>query len=270
MHAFFTDVDDAYLVKELISALDSSVKDAAGAGGIGIAFSGGLDSGIAAALAKRHGRVMLYTAGKKDSYDIKAGEETASLMGLPWKGLEMTEDGLEKELREMIGITGTVNPITLSFEVPLYYVLKYSEEKVIMGGQGADELFLGYSKYIGLNEKELADMVRDDTARLMNETLAHEKAMAEHFGKKLVYPYLDGRVADLVGRMGMNGVRPGDVRKPLLREAAKELGQPELAERPKKAAQYGSGTMALMRSIAKKKGMTVRETVTAMAEELKR
>ncbi|MCL1904655.1 MAG: asparagine synthase C-terminal domain-containing protein [Methanomassiliicoccaceae archaeon] len=256
------------LVGELTRCLDAPIRKEVLGKRVAIAFSGGLDCGIVAVLCKKYADVTLYTAGTENSYDAKAGEETASILGLPWRHLIISEEGLEKEIPEMIRITGTVNPITLSFEVPLYYVLKFSEEDVVLGGQGADELFAGYSKYIGLSKDSFTDMVKDDMARLLDETLEHERAAASHFGKKMIYPYLDAGVVDLVNRIGICGVSEGEVRKPLLRQAARSLGQPELAERPKKAAQYGSGTMPAMRSIAKKRNMSVREMITDMARDV--
>jgi len=255
------------LVNELLSALDASVKENVSGKRTAVAFSGGLDSGMIAVLCKRHTDTTLYTAGVKNSYDEKASEEMSKILNMERKYLELSEEILEKELRNMIRITGTINPITLSFEVPLYFVLKYSDENVILSGQGADELFAGYSKYVGLSEKELADAVKDDTLRLMNSTLIHERSVAEHFGKTIVYPYLDERVADVVRGMRKQGISEGDVRKPLLRDAAMMLGQPELAEKPKKSAQYGSGTMVMLRSMAKKKDMTVREMISNMHSE---
>jgi asparagine synthase (glutamine-hydrolysing) len=239
------------LVNELISSLDSPIKEAVIGKKAAIAFSGGLDSGIVALLSKRYADVTLYTVGVKDAYDVKAGEEMSAVLEMPWKHIEIDEKILEIELPRMIRITGTVNPITLSFEVPLYFVLKLSEESVVLGGQGADELFLGYSKYIGLDEEQFEAVLKEDMARLMNVTLNHERAVAEEFKKTLVHPYLNEKVVSLVERMGISGVSVGDVRKPLLRDAAMMLGYPELAEKPKKSAQYGSGTMVVLRSMAK-------------------
>jgi len=248
--------------------LDSCIRENVEGKDVAVAFSGGLDSGILAALSKRYGNVMLYTVGIEGAYDVKASEEMARILGIPWKHIEITEDDLEKEMPNMIRMTGTVNPITLSFEVPSYFVLKHAYEKIVLTGQGADELFAGYSKYIGLSEAEFKATVKDDMVALMNVTLAHERSVAEHFGKKLIYPYLDRRVVSFVNSMGMSGVSEGEVRKPLLRDVARALGQPELAERPKKAAQYGSGTMVAMRSMAKKRKMTVREMISSMAEDI--
>jgi len=251
-----------------MSSLDSCIRENVEGRDVAVAFSGGLDSGIVAALSKRYGNVMLYTVGIKDAYDVKASEETARTLGLPWKHIEIKEDDLEKEIPDMIRMTGTTNPITLSFEVPSYFVLKHASEKIVLTGQGADELFIGYSKYVGLSETEFKATVKDDMVTLMNITLAHERSVAEHFGKKLVYPYLDQRVVDFVNSIGMSGVSEGEVRKPLLRDVARALGQPELAEKPKKAAQYGSGTMVAMRSMAKKRKMSVREMISRMAEDI--
>ena len=60
---------------------------------------------------------------------------------------------------------------------------------------------------------------------------------------------------------------PGDVRKKTLRDVAEEIGQPEVAAKKKKAAQYGSGAMNLFRKVAKKKGMTVNEMITGWSDE---
>ncbi|MDR2866437.1 MAG: asparagine synthase [Methanomassiliicoccaceae archaeon] len=262
-------VANEQLVAELTSALEASIKETVLGKKAAIAFSGGLDSGIVTVLCKKYADVTLYTVGVKDAYDVKASEEMAKILGSRWRHLEISEGTLEEALPEMIRITGTVNPITLSFEVPLYYVLKYSEEDTVLGGQGADELFAGYSKYIGLSRETLADAVRDDMAQLLNVTLMHERAVARHFDKTAAYPYLDERVVSFVNRIGMSGVQEGEVRKPLLRDVARSLGHPELAEKPKKSAQYGSGTMVAMRSMAKKRNMTVREMILRMKDDLK-
>ena len=120
----------------------------------------------------------------------------------------------------MILITGTVNPITLSFEIPLYYVSKNVPERMIIGGQGADELFAGYSKYIGLSEDEFKDQREADMASLLTKTLKHESMVADHFGKEILYPYLDERVRAIVERMDIKDIIPGEVRKKTLRDVA--------------------------------------------------
>lgn len=252
---------------ELTSVLRSAIRRMVEGRDVAVAFSGGLDSGIVAAIAKDYASsVKLYTAGVKDAYDVLESESVAEILGLEWEHILITEDELEGNIREMIDVTGTVNPITLSFEIPLFYVSKNVQQRYIIGGQGADELFAGYSKYIGLSEDEFKDLREADMARLFNYTLAHEKMVADHFGKEILYPYLDRDVMDLVGRIDMKDLIPGDVRKENLRKVADNIGQPVVAAKKKKAAQYGSGAMNLFRKIAKKKGMTVNEMITGMKD----
>jgi len=253
--------------EQLLSALDTIVGEAM-EHNAAVAFSGGLDSGIIAALAGKHGNTMLWTVGSKGSYDVEASEEMASSMNLPWEHLELSTETIENELREMIMLTGTVNPITLSFEIPLFYVMKYSSQKVIMSGQGADELFLGYSKYEGMEENELNDHMKADLMNLMNVTLKHEKKVADHFGKTMIYPYLDERILRIVETMEISDLAPREVRKAVLRDVAIRMGHPEVAAKPKKAAQYGSGTMDALRKVAKRNGTTVSGLISKIAEEL--
>lgn len=247
---------------ELTDALRETVRDMVQGRDVAVAFSGGLDSGIIAAMVSGYARsVTLYTAGVEDAYDVNESREVSAILGLKWEHILITESDLEECIRDMISITGTVDPVTLSFEIPLYYVSKNCREPFIIGGQGADELFAGYSKYVGLSENELRDIREADMARLLSITLSHERAVSEHFGKTVMYPYLDLRVTDVVGKMDMKDLIPGDVRKESLRRVAENIGQPEVAAKKKKAAQYGSGAMNLFRKMAKARGKTVNELI---------
>ena len=72
---------------------------------------------------------------------------------------------------------------------------------------------------------------------------------------------------DVVGRMDMRDLMPGDVRKESLRKVAESIGQPEVAAKKKKAAQYGSGAMNLLRRIARSEGKTVNDMIREWSDE---
>lgn len=249
----------------LTAALKDAIEESVSGKDVAVAFSGGLDSGIVATISKEFASsVKLYTAGVKDAYDVLESESLAKVLGLEWEHVLISEEGFEASVKEMVDITGTVNPITLSFEIPLFYVSRAAKEVCMIGGQGADELFAGYSRYIGLSEEELRDTREADMARLFSETLSHESSVCGHFGKEMHYPYLDRRVVDIVDKMDMKDLMPGQIRKENLRKVAEILGQPEVAAKKKKAAQYGSGAMSLFRKIAKKRGLSVSDMVRGM------
>jgi len=256
----------------LKKALENAVRNAVSGKPFAIAFSGGLDSGIVAAIAKEHAKEpILYTVGSIDSYDVREARSSAGELGMKWVHIPITEDDVLKGLKEMIRITGTRDPVTLSFEIPLFFVLKDCTEEEVISGQGADELFAGYSKYIGLNEEDLKERMAEDMRKLSGVTLLHEKKIAEHFGKRIHYPFLDGKVIEAAGCLELDAVAPSDgplTRKKPLREVSDLIGYPNISAKEKKAAQYGSGTMALIKNICKKKGVTYVELIDELSREV--
>ncbi len=260
-------VDFENLERAIVSAIKNDVEDQ----DVAVAFSGGLDSGLVAAISKDYARsVTLYTSGRDKSYDVVMAQEMSEKLGLPWLHIPITEDNIESRLREMITITGTSSPLTLSFELPMFFVCRTVHEKYIIGGQGSDELFYGYSKYVGLPDDELVRLRKTDMGKLITSTIPHETLVADHFGKRIYYPYMDPLVTMQVNAMDLDELKPKDKdsRKMLLREIARDLGYPFIADKRKKAAQYGSGTMDLVRDVAKRKGMTYSELVDSIYRDI--
>ncbi len=259
------------LSQRLAGLLDSSVAKLTEGEDVAIAFSGGIDSSLVAALAKRHARsVRLYTVGAKGSHDVEAAAEVAPLLGLDHEVVELDDASALEGLRQEIEVTGTTNPLTLAFEIPLLFVMKYCPEGTILGGQGADELFAGYNKYVGMKESQMRDEMAKDLAKLVTVTKPHEAKMGQHFGKTVRYAYLDKDIMSLSRSAPSEALRPldGDVRKKLLSDAATDLGYGFLADRRKKAAQYGSGTMDAFRRLSKAQGLTYNEMVAKICKEL--
>lgn len=254
------------LERAIVSAIKNDVEDQ----DVAVAFSGGLDSGLVAAISKDYARsVTLYTCGKDQSYDVVMAHEMSEKLGLPWLHIPISEDNVEARLREMISITGTSSPLTLSFELPMFLVCRTVHEKFIIGGQGSDELFYGYNRYVGMPDDELVRARKSDLGKLITQTIPHETIVADHFGKKIFYPYMDPIVTMQVNAMDLSVLKPkdGDSRKMLLRQVARDLGYPFIADKRKKAAQYGSGTMDLVRGLAKDRGMSYSELVESIYRE---
>ena len=123
---------------------------------------------------------------------------------------------------------------------------------------------------MGLPDDELERARKSDLGKLITSTIPHETKVADHFGKKIFYPYMDPLVTMQVNAMDLDVLRPkdGDSRKMLLRDIARDLGYPFIADKRKKAAQYGSGTMDLVREVAKNKGMTYSELVDSIYRDI--
>ena len=252
----------------LKKALEDAVRNTVSGKEVAVAFSGGLDSGIIAFLAKEYAKkATLYTAGSEGSHDVKEASAAADELGIPLTIITIEEKDIMECLREMIDITGTKDPVTLSFEIPLFFVCRHCTEKDVIGGQGADELFAGYSKYIGLSAADLIEMNAKDKNKLFECTIPHERKVAAFFGKNLHYPFLDETVEREAGRPDI--IPGGDslMRKKALRETAGMMGLGSLSIKEKKAAQYGSGAMAIIKKVCRDRNMTYAELIEDLSGE---
>ena len=237
---------------------------------VGIAFSGGLDSGLVAALAKKYAKsVTLYTCGTNNAFDVSAAMGLSEKLGLPWVHVPIYKGNVEDYIRDMIVATGTSDPFTISYELPLFCVCMSSEEDCILTGQGADEFFMGCAKFVGQSDEDYKILAAAGVERLVDVSVPCEKKIAAHFGKDLVYPYTDPVVISEIQKIDPEELRPVDMesRKSVLKEVAIDLGYPFLATRTKKASQYGSGTTDLVRSLAKKNGMMYNQFIASLYDQ---
>lgn len=143
--------------KELITAygktLEASVKrqllaDVA----VGVLLSGGIDSAVIAALAKKHykGKIKAFTIGFEGDFEedeIADARETAKILGLEHyvKKISFSDFlGLIKECSRIVE-----EPLATTSMIPMYYLAELAAEKVkvVLTGQGADEPLGGYSRY---------------------------------------------------------------------------------------------------------------------------
>ena len=256
------------IMEECVAALktslcDSVKKSVEDAEAIGILFSGGLDSSLLAHLAKKYvknARITLYTVGTIVSHDMIKAKQASSILNMDLRQVVVKGAEIESALPRVAEIIGSNHPVRLSFTLPLYFGLKNIHESLVLSGQGADELFGGYARYLRMEASELEITLKGDIEELMNKDITMDHTMARHFEKRLEVPYLYPEVvAQALLIPAEYKVRDGQ-RKIILREAALQLGlSAELANREKKAAQYSSGIIKELRRIAKRRGMQVNE-----------
>jgi len=210
-------------------------------GRVAIAFSGGLDSSVIAKIASEEAEPMLYTVGLKGCKDFEAAESAARLLGLPLKLIEVTEAEVRAAAPLLAQAIANDNRVIVSYELPLWFVCKNCTEKIVLSGQGADELFGGYAKYRKLSGKELDEEMKKDARELKERGISFDRAIAAKFGKTLVTPFLDNDVFEFASALPLERKISGTTNKIILRDVARLLGLEDIADRKKRAAQYGSG-----------------------------
>lgn len=170
---------------------------------VGFFLSGGLDSSIIAALGQQalgsaH-RIRTFSIGLKDSPDLIAAREMAEFLDSDHTEVLFTiEEGLAA-LKQVVRHTETFDTTTIRASTPMFLLSKYIKEntdiRVVLSGEGSDELFGGYLYFHGapsMNDfhYETMRLVRDVH---MFDVLRADRTTAAH-GLELRVPFFDKNV----------------------------------------------------------------------------
>lgn len=267
----YLDIKDSYDVyKELLrddiySAVEKRVENIVN---IGLIFSGGVDSTILAVILKdiaekrkkdenlKPLHIKLYAVGLENSQDISFSKRIAEDLGLELKTVIIDEEIIRNSVEDVLTAIEDANIMKLGVGMTIYLATKAIHEdgiKVALSGQGADELFGGYNRYLKHFEDNtlfdayfnLDEEIYHDIANLYHVNLERDDAVSMANGVELRVPFLDKEVINLALDIpGKFKIKNNEdlLRKHIIRDLALDIGVPEyIALRPKKAAQYGSG-----------------------------
>ena len=239
-------------LKELDEAIVMAVAERSDEGVV--ALSGGVDSALVAQLAGRQCVVV----GVSGSHDLLRARLVAGELGMTLHEELIDQDDIEEALRRVLEVIPEKDPVNASIATTLYFVSRWAGrngEERILAGQGADELFGGYSRY--LHTETLAKDMEEDFRKLPRQ-IARDQAVAGLFGAYFSLPYLDPRVVDAAQAIPAEMRVMDGVRKRPLREVAARHMPEEIAQYEKKAMQYGSGVMKEIERLAARKGFKKR------------
>ena len=238
----------------------SVIKRVEGLRELGVIFSGGVDSSYLALLLKEISeniplKVKLYAVGAEGSKDVEAAIYASKFLNMDLEICEVTEEMIREALPQVVRAIGDDNLMKVGVGLTTYFATRMVAEdgmKVAISGQGADELFGGYKRYLkSFVDGTLNYDLRMDMSNMYHVNLERDDACSMLNGVELRLPFLDKTLVELALNIPDNKKivsMHDDMRKSILRKLAFEEGLDyEIAYRPKKAAQYGTGIDKILR-----------------------
>jgi len=233
---------------------------------VGLIFSGGVDSALIAAVAKDlGGNMTCYTAGMENAGDIAFARQATAESNIPIRVNELDDQTLEDFVVKAIASIEDRSLGQVEVAIPIIASVELAHQDnqiVLLTGQGADELFGGYSWYHRIVELDGYDEFEfhmwDDLNHLYKETLEREDKIAMAYGIELRVPYLDPQVIkvafDIDPHLKLRSAKD-TTGKYVHRALASAIGIPEeIAWRPKEAAQHGAGIHDRLIILAEEQG----------------
>ena len=172
---------------------------------VGVFLSGGLDSAIVAAVAARVASekgepLPTFAVGTEGSADLLAARAVAEFLGTEHHEIVPTAEDLEEALDEAVTVIEHFDPALVRSAVPNLLLAQEAVKhvKVVLTGEGADELFAGYS-YVHEAEQFMtpdglqAELVRSiETLHELNLQRCDRTTM--NYGLEARVPFLDATV----------------------------------------------------------------------------
>jgi asparagine synthase (glutamine-hydrolysing) len=237
------DPEELELFRPLDRGLDFSLaRWKHGAGPVTLLFSGGVDSGLLAWELRERVGLRLLTVGIDGAADLAAARSGAAVLGLPVRLVEVTPGEVREVQDRFATITADLPPVRRAAALALGVGLARAETGPVLCGQGADELFLGYAHFAGLTAAAAGGRSESDLRVLTDIDGPCAARIARSLGHDLVTPYLEPEFVRAALGVPVELRMPAPVPKALFRRWARHRGLPAaVADRPKRALQYGSG-----------------------------
>jgi len=228
----------------------------------GVLLSGGLDSSIVSAVAKKFAARRIesndlqdawwpslhsFAVGLKGSPDLEAARKAAEHIGTIHHEINFTiEEGLDA-LRDVIYHIETYDVTTVRASTPMYLmarVIKSMGIKMVLSGEGADEIFGGYLYF---HKAPNARAFHEETVRKLSklhlyDCLRANKSLAA-WGVEGRVPFLDKEFMDVAMSLNPEDKRPKDgrIEKWVLRKAFEDILPESIAWRQKEQFSDGVG-----------------------------
>ncbi len=213
---------------------------------IGVFFSGGIDStAVLATAVKYHDNVTTFTVGSPDSSDVQIAKKYCQENNIKLVHFNPpSEQDLAKLIPEIVQITESFEPNMIRQSAVSYYISKIAREhnlKVILCGEGPDELFAGYPEFLNIPESEITQTIKDFIVNLPRTQFQRVDRTSMHFTLEVRVPFFDTKLADYALSIPSELKIKDGTTKWILRQAMKDRLPDYIANRKKIVLSEGAG-----------------------------
>jgi asparagine synthase (glutamine-hydrolysing) len=246
-----------------------------------VAFSGGLDSSLVAYVANKLGiKVNLLHVSMENQPETEEAIAASDQLNLPLEVDLFKDSDVEETLPQVVDLIEEADPIKASVGLPFYWAAEKASEanfKVMLAGQGADELFGGYQRYVKEYCKDGGEKVRktmfNDVVNIHESNVERDLKITSYFDVELRLPFGSFDLVEFALGLPLECKmerKEDTLRKLVLRKVALNVGMPvSMVDRPKKAVQYSTGINDAIKRVAKKQDKTVNEYITELFQRSK-
>jgi asparagine synthase (glutamine-hydrolysing) len=222
---------------------------------VGAFLSGGLDSSVIAAMARKHvDELHTFSVGLAGSRDIIAARRVAAHIGSIHHEYLMTSAEVVEKLPEIIHALESWDQDLVRSAIPTYFCSRLAAErvKVILTGEGADELFAGYAYHKDSTDSAMLHQeLGRSVSTLHNINLQRVDRLTMLHGLEGRVPFLDTEFIALAlsvpAELKLRTMADGrHVEKWVLRMACEDLLPADIVWRNKEQFDEGSGTLDLL------------------------
>lgn len=228
----------------------------------GVLLSGGLDSSVISAIAEKYSamriesgdtdrawwpRLHSFAVGLQGAPDLAKAREVAEFIGTVHHEINYTiQEGLDA-IRDVIYYIETYDVTTVRASTPMYLLARFIKSmgiKMVLSGEGADEIFGGYLYF---HKAPSAKDFHEETVRKLGklhwyDCLRANKSLSA-WGIEGRVPFLDKEFLDIAMRLNPEAkMCPGrTIEKKIVREAFSDMLPDSVAWRQKEQFSDGVG-----------------------------
>jgi len=221
---------------------------------VGAFLSGGLDSSLIAAIARsRLNRLHTFSVGIEGSRDLEAARMVSQYLDTIHHEYAFTADEAARLLPEIVWSLESYDQDLVRSAVPCYFVSRLAADhcKVILTGEGADELFAGYTYYHDWPADSLHAELHRSIHSLHNINLQRVDRLTMHHSIEGRVPFLDLNMIETAQTVPID-LKLRDVGKHrrvekwILRKACEDLLPRDIVWRIKEQFDEGSGSVDIL------------------------